>query len=168
MLREQPFGHRPEARVLIEDDVLQCIFRYRQVSARAIEAGGILLGYRRGEHLHVVEATAPAKGDHRDRYGFTRNDPTHQRRATIAWKRSGGTLDYTGEWHTHPQRQPRPSGLDQAEWRKLCLLKREPMVFVIMGTEAVWVGVGLLRQLRIANEVDADRQTENVHVTTRV
>lgn len=168
MLREQPFGRRPEARVLIEDEVLQCIFRYRQVSANATEAGGILLGYRRGEHLHVADATAPAKGDRRDRYGFARNDPMHQRHATIAWKRSGGTLDYIGEWHTHPQRQPRPSGLDQAEWRKVCMLKREPMVFVILGTEASWVGVGLLKQLRVANEAGADRQAENVHVAAGV
>jgi integrative and conjugative element protein (TIGR02256 family) len=151
MLLKHPLAG-PDARVLIEDDVLHRLQAYRQIGRAAREAGGVLLGYRRGEHLHVAAATVPAALDQRSRYGFVRLDPSHQARATRGWKLSGGRLDYLGDWHTHPEADPQPSGLDCLEWRKLCLTVGAGLLFVVVGTEGWWFGVG--EGVRLARAVD--------------
>lgn len=141
MLLENPWGG-PAAGVLIEDEVLHRVATFRQLKADAPEAGGIFLGYRRGEHIHVVDATVPAPRDIRRRFSFTRQDPTHQTKATQGWQRSDGRLDYLGDWHTHPEPQPSPSSLDLHEWRKLCRSQRDAMLFAILGTRDWWFGAG--------------------------
>lgn len=141
MLLENPqFG--PTAGILIEDEVLQRVAPFRQLKANDPEAGGIFLGYRRGNYIHVVNATAPGPGDTRSRYAFIRHDPVHQAMATRGWLDSNGCLDYLGDWHTHPEPYPNPSSLDVREWRKLCRLHDEAMLFAILGTRDWWFGVG--------------------------
>lgn len=141
MLLENPrFG--PTAGILIEDEVLQRVAPFRQLKANNPEAGGIFLGYRRGSHIHVVNATVPAPGDIRSRYAFSRQDPAHQARATRGWLDSNGCLDYLGDWHTHPEPDPTPSPLDLREWRKLCLSHDDVMLFAIFGTHGWWFGMG--------------------------
>lgn len=128
--------------VLFELEVVECLIPFRQHHSHAAEAGGILIGYRRGEHLHVVDATTPGAGDRRSRYEFQRKDPMHQCRALALWKRSRQTLDYLGEWHTHPQAHPTPSCIDTSEWAKITRDRRMPMIFAILGLETWWIGVG--------------------------
>jgi len=57
-------------------------------------------------------------------------------------------MDYVGEWHTHPESGPAPSSLDFCEWRKICKRRKEMMLFLIQGTEAVWMGVGMGNPLK--------------------
>lgn len=141
MLIENPLGS-PADRVLIEDEVVLRLASFRQLETGAHEAGGIFLGFRRGEHIHVVDATVPAPGDIRSPFTFIRQDPSHQTRATQGWERSNGRLDYLGDWHTHPEPKPSPSALDLREWRKLCCSHLNPMLFAILGTTDWWLGVG--------------------------
>ena len=56
MLKPLPFGSS-EAMLLIESQVLERLTGFRQIATSAPEAGGILMGYRRGSHTHVTEAT---------------------------------------------------------------------------------------------------------------
>lgn len=130
------------ARALIEHDVLERLRPFRQIEPTAEEAGGILLGFRRGPHLHVTSVTTPGAADSRSRYSFVRQDRVHQARATNGWKQSGGYLDYLGEWHTHPETVPTPSALDLMEWRKICITTNEPMIFLIVGQAGHWCGIG--------------------------
>jgi integrative and conjugative element protein (TIGR02256 family) len=131
------------SKLLIEDSVLQLIKAERQLAPTAPEAGGILLGYRRNAHLHVTGATTPQPGDTRSRTRFDRRDERHGMAAIAAWRKSGETMDYLGEWHTHPERLPEPSSLDRSEWRKICARASTPMIFAICGYDgAMWVGVG--------------------------
>lgn len=135
----------PSARnsfILIENDVIATVRQYRQVSAADPEAGGILIGYRRGAHIHIVEATTPAPEDARSRYEFNRIDQYHARHAKQRWLSSRGKLDCVGEWHTHPQARPQPSGLDLAEWRRVLALANGTRVFAIVGVKSDWIGVG--------------------------
>lgn len=131
-----------DARILIEPLVLTTLACFRQTSIAAPEAGGILLGYRRGRHLHVSKATTPQAGDTQHRYGFRRQAQPHQRIALEEWKAERETMDYLGEWHTHPESSPAPSSIDRHEWRKVCSGKCGFMVFIIAGTEnLLWAGV---------------------------
>jgi integrative and conjugative element protein (TIGR02256 family) len=130
------------SRLLIEDSTLAKLGLFRQVQPASAEAGGILLGFRRDPHLHVLMATSPGAGDRRGRFGFSRLDKSHGKVARIEWEKSGEIMDYLGEWHTHPEEIPRPSGLDLSEWRKISERRREPMVFVIVGMVETWIGIG--------------------------
>jgi integrative and conjugative element protein (TIGR02256 family) len=147
-----------QASLLIEGEVLRYIGEFAQSQSGASEAGGILLGYRRGLNLHVTEATVPQLLDVSSSHSWWRRDLGHQRIATRRWKQSGQTLDYVGEWHTHPQSIPAPSNLDLTEWREICAGTCQPMVFVIVGTIGRWVGLGNERSI-----VSAAAMREQLH-----
>jgi integrative and conjugative element protein (TIGR02256 family) len=155
MVYRHPF-YDPDVKILIEDAVLTRIQAYRQLTPNAPEAGGILLGYRRGVHLHLVEATLPGAHDQRSRTAFWRRDPAHQNAATNGWTRTHQTLDYVGEWHTHPEAFPSPSSLDLQEWRDICTRTREMMTFLIVGTRDQWFGVGSNLKIRMAADAPED------------
>jgi integrative and conjugative element protein (TIGR02256 family) len=150
MLLDHPL--RANARVLVEDAVLRHIEGYRQRLGSSTEAGGILMGYRRADHLHIVMATKPGPNDRRQRHSFVRLDSTHQAQALTGWRRSGGRMDYLGDWHTHAEANPSPSTIDVAEWEKICRLTGQPLVFFIMGTVGYWLGVGEGTHLARARE----------------
>lgn len=129
--------------VLIELAVMMKLAAYRQDNALKPEAGGILLGFRRDPHIHVVDATVPGSRDRALRTRFWRSAESHQRIARERWLSSGHTLDYVGEWHTHPQLSPSPSVIDTSEWRRISTLRgEEQMLFLILGMEQDdWLGI---------------------------
>jgi integrative and conjugative element protein (TIGR02256 family) len=132
-----------EGRILIEHTVWEKILPFRQKDACAPEAGGILLGYRRDHHLHVIDATLPQPEDHGSRFRFLRAKGPHQRMALSRWETSAKTIDYLGEWHTHPELAPSPSRHDTQEWRRIHSALEMPMLFLILGwSSTVWIGIG--------------------------
>lgn len=136
-------GHKG-AWILVEGAVLERIQPFRQRERAAPESGGILLGYRRGAHLHVVDATIPGQEDRGTRVSFRRSANGHREQALAGWHRSDHTLDYVGEWHTHPERAPSPSGTDYRAWGELLAARPgQPLVFMILGIETdLWLGCG--------------------------
>ncbi|MBL8298228.1 MAG: Mov34/MPN/PAD-1 family protein [Rhodanobacteraceae bacterium] len=136
----------PDSLVLLESQVFSVVGHFRQRRIGSDEAGGILLGHRRGAHLHVVDATCPAAGDRGSRTSFHRTSKPHHASALSRWRSSGKKLDYIGEWHTHPERSPAPSLIDLQAWAEICRNRAVPMIFLILGTDATdWVGIGTLR-----------------------
>ena len=129
--------------VLIEKDVLDALEGFRQRKRDSPESGGILLGFRRGPHLHVVEITAPQPDDKQSRTAFHRKSEAHQKIALARWAASGSRLDYVGEWHSHPESDPMPSRVDWREWRAILAPRTAPMLFLILGISGPpWLGVG--------------------------
>ncbi|WP_304351341.1 Mov34/MPN/PAD-1 family protein [Comamonas testosteroni] len=134
----------PERRrlVLVGEQVRETFAKYRQTFSHSAEAGGVLLGKRRGEHLEITLATEPTIFDRRTRFRFERAAQGHAEAAQLAWLESKGTVDYVGEWHTHPQRQPAPSRIDRFEWSKLTLARPNvDLVVVIVGTESLYLEI---------------------------
>lgn len=147
MYSPMPLG--PEgAMLLVESSLLQRLENFRQINITTPEAGGILMGYRRGMHTHVTEATFPASEDVQSRFGFVRRAAHHKHIAVRRWKDTGETLDYVGEWHTHPEDDPAPSDIDIHHWMKITRSSTRPMVFVIIGRKRNWCGVGWERGIR--------------------
>lgn len=128
--------------ILVEDNVITKMNRYRQRMADANEAGGLLLGFRRGPHLEIIDITEPYPNDVRRRTYFYRCDSSHKKHAKKQWKKSKKTIDYLGEWHTHPELIPTPSGLDQKEWGVLVNGRDSSLAFFILGITDIWAGVG--------------------------
>lgn len=130
--------------VLIEGHIWDFLFSHAQTKSNAAEAGGILLGHRAGGHIHVISATGPLPNDKRARLRFDRLDTGHQKAARDAWASSGGTVDYVGDWHTHPQSVPTPSSKDHVEWKKLTKALPSSHLFAIVGSSgnSFWLGCG--------------------------
>lgn len=128
--------------ILFESEPLTSMDQYRQDAKEKSEAGGILLGFRRNSHLHITIATLPQQSDRRQRYSFKRSPLHHQQVALRQWRASQMTMDYLGEWHTHPESNPSPSSLDISEWKKIGKERASPMVFAILGwSGAIWLGL---------------------------
>lgn len=129
--------------VIFAPEVLQIFGKYRQTVFCQPEAGGILLGRRRGKHLEVVLATEPTQDDKRSAYSFIREAAGHAELAKSAWLQGEKQIDYLGEWHTHPQTAPIPSTIDRREWSKLVQQHpaEAPVLVIVVGTTKMYVGL---------------------------
>lgn len=132
----------PDRRVLVSlsDAVLNVFKDYVQGDADC-EAGGILIGSVHGSNIAVRDATTPTWMDRRFRFFFERLPFRHGRIAQARWKSSGGRVRYLGEWHTHPQDTPSPSGIDRREWNALARKRADGrlMLAVIVGRKGLYV-----------------------------
>jgi integrative and conjugative element protein (TIGR02256 family) len=136
--------------IIVNASVLRQVNQHRQTVSYHHEAGGILMGLRRGRHIEITFATTPKREDRRTRMTFQRLSLFHQRFAVRAWHRFGRKLDYVGEWHTHPEHAPVPSPIDRVEWAKLMRSSRSELVFMILGISGLWLGLsnrGAVKQL---------------------
>lgn len=125
--------------ILLRPRAFQLMLAFRQAKPGATEAGGVLIGSLRGPHIEVVDCTQPMPNDLRRRHAFDRRDVGHVAAIHAAMKGSAGTIGYVGEWHTHPEPVPSPSGQDATNWRDLVRQTRHPLAFVILGTDGLFV-----------------------------
>ncbi|MEM1321368.1 MAG: Mov34/MPN/PAD-1 family protein, partial [Bacteroidota bacterium] len=111
-----------KGRLKINPDPLSRMNTYKQDSPDKTEAGGVLLGrfILDSKDKIIDRVTVPMIGDKRTRTRFLRAEKMHQRIITSAWNKSKGTCHYLGEWHTHPERYPRPSSQDIKNWKEMC------------------------------------------------
>lgn len=144
--------------VILAEEVVAEIKRFTAAPEADLEAGGILLGCYRGPHVEILECTTPMPLDARARYGFVRRDPGHQRTALAAWKTSERTVNFVGEWHTHPEENPTPSRVDRNTWAdEMGRRKNDPLIFMIAGSTAIYCSVGLEGRLTKMDAVSGNR-----------
>lgn len=124
--------------IVIMPHVAERLLAHKQVKSDSAEAAGVIIGERRGNHLVIQRISEPGQDDRRSRYAVDRCGRIHQLAVDQAFSQSGGTLQYLGEWHTHPEDYPTPSPRDLKSWRKH-LIDPEPMVLIIVGLSQIWV-----------------------------
>jgi hypothetical protein len=83
--------------VYLHEQPLDVFRRYIQEGLDSKEAGGILLGHVRGEHLEIIEATEPSFCERRFKFLFERMPYFHYEHAMRRWKESQGLMRYVGE-----------------------------------------------------------------------
>lgn len=125
--------------VVILSHVLLRLTSYRQIHIFSQESAGVLIGERRGNHLVVCDLSEPGKGDISHRYMVNRKGKHHQAKVNSAYIKSGGTQNYLGEWHTHPEDFPAPSSTDKKSWEQN-IKDREDMLLIIVGRKSLWAG----------------------------
>lgn len=128
--------------LLVLQPVVTDIFEeYAQRDPALPESGGILLGYVRGPHLDVIEATRPTASDQRFLSFFNRSPDGHRVIAERRWLESEGFVRYLGEWHTHPQDYPAPSYIDKKGWQKIAQKRadKRPLLAIIVGRKDLHV-----------------------------
>jgi integrative and conjugative element protein (TIGR02256 family) len=133
------FSHR----LFISSAVLKDFSRYFDKSKKK-EAGGILLGHVREDYSEIVGITGPNSFDLFGYNYFVRSKRGAQPAIDRAWTKSGGTLIYLGEWHTHFEKSPRPSETDKmliANSQKRTKMEIDFLFMVIVGLENnYWIG----------------------------
>lgn len=122
------------------------------------ESGGLLLGFRKGTAIEVTAITFPQARDKASPTLFRRSTVGHKAKALKAWKESGETTDWVGEWHTHPNGAANPSFIDRMSWRKITQHTKQPMAFIIIGAATRFVGwqASSLKVAVSMNETESD------------
>lgn len=141
------FRHSRAGVLQIGEDALGAMLSFAQHAPDSLEAGGLLLGrlLRGGRDVVIDSVTVPMEGDERTRFTFFRTAEGHQRIIDEVWEASGGTTTFLGDWHTHAEPRPSPSGVDLENWvRMLREDKRddEACFFLIVGQVEIvaWEG----------------------------
>lgn len=129
--------------VKIEAHVLEHLALHRQTSCLKKEAGGQLFARIRPREWTIVRATGPRKSDWRSRFGYHPNRKAE--REEIERLFADG-LHFVGDWHTHPQKIPRPSGTDTRSMDETVALSGHDLpgfLLLIVGTapfpQGLWV-----------------------------
>jgi integrative and conjugative element protein (TIGR02256 family) len=144
--------------VVVTAEVVATICSFSRRPENNREAGGILVGTYRGPHIQIGSCSVPMARDSRTATRFDRRDPGHQQFALKNWRESRQILTFVGEWHTHPERKPSPSGLDLQTWRRVAEANHAGNTFfLIRGYEAWWAGLAVgknLMHMTIVPQVD--------------
>lgn len=134
--------------------VIETLQQHRQEDKDSKESGGVLLGrfIKVSKNIVVDKVTTPSEGDKQTRFSFKRLSPLHQEIVTEEWKKSNGTCNYLGEWHTHPEDFPTPSSVDMKDWKRK--LKKDVfsgryLYFIIAGIKGIEIWEGDRRTLEI-------------------
>ncbi|MEX2375432.1 MAG: Mov34/MPN/PAD-1 family protein [Dehalococcoidia bacterium] len=103
-----PIG--PSGRDLVfVDEVLAHFERYQQVRWWQREAGGQLFARVNNGRIEIVEATGPRPTDRRSRTSYNPDKRAEQQEIDTRFPLG---LHFVGDWHTHPEDQPKPSLID--------------------------------------------------------
>jgi integrative and conjugative element protein (TIGR02256 family) len=127
-----------------------------------LETGGIVLGWREAECIHVdrlIEVRDPNAQD----VTYERN---HER-ARAALKKTqaqlppDSLLGYVGEWHTHPAPQP-PSRQDRKELKAIARSIAQPLVMMVLATSGSghWYPYALTASGRTVRGASVNTQEE--------
>jgi integrative and conjugative element protein (TIGR02256 family) len=97
------------------------------------------------EDVVIDMATLPTVEDRQGRYFYKRERATAQEIINKLWKESEQTVNYLGEWHTHPENIPHPSAPDLKNWKRImrtAQYEQSSLFFVIVGIETIRVWEG--------------------------
>jgi integrative and conjugative element protein (TIGR02256 family) len=143
-------------RLIIVDHAVEQMKAFAQRRWWHPEAGGVLLGRHLLDSPDVVvdEVTTPQNTDRRGRFSFFRSKK-HETLARERWQEQVSTVAYLGLWHTHPEEDPTPSGVDRTDWQQALsrdTFEGERLFFPIVGTERIRVWClsrrGSIRELK--------------------
>ena len=127
-----PIGTSGEV-IHFEAPVLEHFAHHRQLRFWHREAGGQLFARIDGQRIFVCEATGPRPTDRRGRTFYEPDLQIEQAEIDTIFARR---LHYIGDWHSHPERCPSPSGRDDLTMASRVSLSRHRLggfIFVIVG-----------------------------------
>lgn len=150
----------PKQRLIIVEQAIKQMQAFSQHRSGDREAGGVLLGRHLLDSRNVVvdEVSTPQSSDRRSRYGFFRSSK-HELLARQRWLEESSTSAYLGLWHTHPEPDPTPSGVDLRDWQKAVAgdtYEGDRLFFLIVGTDCIRIWTlsrrGTYRELKLENK----------------
>ena len=130
--------------IIIARSVLNLIERFKQTNNKDNESGGILLGQVTEKEVYILKVTSPNKFDRASRYSFDCNKDAAQVIINYEFLNSGQKTIYIGEWHTHPENYPNPSGVDKRMIDNQYFKNKlnEPfLILTIQGLKGLYVAI---------------------------
>jgi integrative and conjugative element protein (TIGR02256 family) len=89
----------------------------------------------------------------------TASSSKHEQLARQRWLEENSTSAYLGLWHTHPEPDPTPSGVDQRDWQRAVAgdtYEGDRLFFPIVGTDCIRIWTlsrrGTYRELKLENK----------------
>ena len=133
----------PKMRLIIVEHAIKQMQAFAQHRWWDREAGGVLMGRHLLDSHDVVvdEVSTPQDTDRRDRCNFFRSRK-HEQVSRQRWLQEHNTSAYLGLWHTHPERDPSPSGVDRNDWQQAVTsdtYEGDRLFFPIIGTHCIRV-----------------------------
>jgi integrative and conjugative element protein (TIGR02256 family) len=132
-----------QQKLCISDEVLDTFRSYRQVSRISKEAGGQLFATFEERDIVIRYATGIRQGDKRGWNFFRPNRNAERIEISEAFQKG---LHYVGDWHTHPQAMPKPSGTDIKNIQDCYSRSKHSLnhfVLIIVGTQDVPAGLSV-------------------------
>ncbi|WP_134087780.1 Mov34/MPN/PAD-1 family protein [Olivibacter sp. XZL3] len=130
--------------ILLHAEAVAILERFTQNKSALPEAGGIILGKIIEGQVNITKLSVPTSLDKRSRFNFERHKHSAQIILEYEFYNSNGQTVYLGEWHTHPEPFPSPSGTDlkmiQSQFRNN-LLKTDFLILMIKGTKGIYLRV---------------------------
>lgn len=123
-------------RLILSNYVLTHFERHRQSVSDSKEAGGQLFARIDGSCIIVEHATGPRPSDWKSKFLFIPNRIAERREIKRLFREG---FHYVGDWHTHPDSNPKPSRTDTRTFRDIFRRSRHQLagfVMVIVGTAA--------------------------------
>jgi len=107
------------------------------------ETGGVFMGYRaENDDIVVTDLIDSGEGAKHKYYKFSPDQDYQLRKIADIYKKSGGTITYIGDWHTHPNSDPELSWIDKRTLTKIALTKESqnthPIMMVLGGKPEKW------------------------------
>lgn len=133
-----------EISVYIQDSVINIIESFKQKNMKDQEAGGILLGQVVGSNIYILKVTIPNIFDKSSRCSFVCDKNAAQLIIHYEFLNSDKKTIYIGEWHTHPEDRPFPSGVDRGMIKHQFIKNKlnEPfLILIIQGLTELYVAV---------------------------
>jgi len=131
-------------RLHFTDSVLNLIDSYKQRNSRSPESGGILLGQVKDNDVYIMKASIPTTWDKATRRSFIRNKEIAQQIIDYEFANSGNRTIYLGEWHTHPEKYPHPSKVDEkmiTDQYRMNDLNEPFLILFIQGINGMYIGL---------------------------
>jgi integrative and conjugative element protein (TIGR02256 family) len=140
-------------------DVLLATLADEAERSRPLETGGMLVGWRVGTEVVVTGVIAAGPRAQQARDSFEADGAWQQQQLEETYRKSGRTVTFLGDWHSHPQGRPRPSLRDR---ETAALVARsegtrapQPLTLILARRAGAWrlrcfvVAGGSLRRTRI-------------------
>lgn len=145
-----------DCEIYISDSAYNIMSRFIQDDQKKLESGGILIGQIKGNNVYIQKVTIPNQFDKATRNSFTRNKETAQIILNHEVVNSQNTITYLGEWHTHPEANPTPSGQDLKMIKEQYSLGKLNLPFVILiirGISDIFVSIYMENQFNKASTI---------------
>ena len=130
--------------IVIHAEPLGILNSFAQDSAKAPEAGGIIIGKIIHDQINIIKLSVPTVLDKSSRTNFERNKVSAQIILDYEFYNSNGQLTYLGEWHTHPEPFPVPSRTDLSMLKqqfKNNTMKTDFILLLIKGTKGLYLRI---------------------------
>lgn len=132
--------------IRISPELISTLRSFRQLSDRAPESGGVLIGkYLNSNGVILIDDyTPPQATDIQKRCLYFRSE-AHNRLVQKIWEESNHYSTYVGLWHTHPEPIPKYSYVDKKDWNNALnksVYEGNQLFFFIVGQSCIrcWMG----------------------------